>query len=112
MMVSLPITIYFCIAVTIAGSLGLHFRHILARLDVPQPSHREIPFGSLLFLFELLLGVGLAWHFVGFYGAVATFVVAKVVAMALLLALKQRVENFLLALQGILFVWAGWLLGQ
>ena len=111
MMVSLPITIYFCVALAIAGSLGLHFPHMLARLDVSL-SHREIPFGSLLFLFELLLGVGLAWHFVGFYGAVATFVVAKVVAMALLLALNQRVENFLLALQGILFVWAGWLLVQ
>ena len=112
MMVSLPITIYFCIALTIAGSMGLHFPHMLARLDVPPPSHREIPFGSLLFLFELLLGVGLAWYLVGYYGAAATFVVGKLSAMALLLALKQRVENFLLALQGILFVWAGWLLAQ
>ena len=34
MMVSLPITIYFCVALAIAGSLGLHFPHMLARLDV------------------------------------------------------------------------------
>lgn len=65
---------------------------------------------SLLFALEVLTGVGLAWYWLGAYWALTTFVAATAISALLMIVLDRHVETFLFSLQGILLIWAGWLL--
>ena len=111
-MVSLPITILLLCRARNRGFSGFA---ISAHARTPRRTLcliGKFRFGCvrLLFLscYWVLGSPGISF---GFYGAVATSVEAKLVAMASCSLLKQRVKKLSFALQGIPS-FAGWLLGQ
>jgi hypothetical protein len=74
--------------------------------------HREVSFGTLFSLAELIGGVALAWYWLGFYPAIAIWPAGSLVAFILTLAMGGHVQGVWLLAQVILLLWGAWLLFQ
>ena len=101
-----------CIALTAVGSIGLSYPETAARLGLIVNKHREVPFGTLLSLAELIGGVALAGYWLGFYAAIALWPAGTLVAFALTLAMGGHVQGVWFLGQVVLLLWGGWLLLQ
>ena len=89
-----------CIALTAVGSIGLSYPETAARLGLIVNKHREVPFGTLLSLAELIGGVALAGYWLGFYAAIAVWPAGSVVAFILTLAMGGHVQGVLVPSSG------------
>ena len=94
-----------CIALTAVGSIGLSYPETAARLGLIVNKHREVPFGTLLSLAELIGGVALAGYWLGLYAAIAVWPAGSVVAFILTLAMGGHVQGVWLLAQVVLLLW-------
>ena len=74
--------------------------------------HREVPFGTLFSLAELIGGLALAWYWLGLYAAIAVYPAGSLVAFILTLAMGGHVQGVWLSAQVVLLLWGAWLLFQ
>jgi hypothetical protein len=95
-----------CIALTAVGSIGLSYHEIAAYFGLVVDRHREVPFGTLVSLTELIGGVALAWHWWGPYAAVTAWPVGSLVAFILTLVMVNHVQGVWLSAQVILVLWS------
>lgn len=72
--------------------------------------HREVPFGTLFSLAELIGGVALAGYWFGLYAAIAVWPAGALVAFILTLAIVGHVQAIWVAAQLGLLLWGIWLL--
>jgi hypothetical protein len=74
--------------------------------------HREVPFGTLFSLAELIVGLALAWYWLGLYAAIATYPAGSLVAFVLTLAMGGHVQVVWLLAQVTLLLSGAWWLFQ
>jgi hypothetical protein len=87
---------------TTVGSLGLTAHEITARLGFFVKRQREVPFGTLVSLTEFFAGVGLAWHWLGPYAALAVLPLGMLIALLLTVAIANHVQVVWISGQAIL----------
>jgi hypothetical protein len=101
-----------CVALTAVGSIGLSYPETAARLGLFVNKHREVPFGTLISLVELLGGVALAWFWLGLYAVIAIYPAGSLVAFVLTLAMGGHVQVVWLLAQATLLLSGAWWLFQ
>ena len=100
---TLTTELLLCVALTVFGSIGMGIAHLAVTNE-----RVEFPYGTLVSLFGLTIGVFLTWRWFSAPRAVSIIGLSLLVAVVLVRAAGRHAQFMWLVGQSILFSWCAW----